>query len=969
MAEQAVTFARLLTEAIYHIRARESKAIRTVEDELGYALGKKGGASIEHWRKGYVPAKSSDLELLAREIYRRTDLGPDWLEAFLRSASHEQPARFVQEMHRPATTVTAKTLTTAPAGGNLPVPNTPFIGRSRELGAIGEHLEDPVCRLLTLVGLGGIGKTRLALQAAQVKQELFPDGAYFVSLVTLSSGDLLLSALANAINLSFYGGSPAKVQLLSYLRERRLLLIIDNFEHLMPEVGLLIEILEQAPGVKLLVTSRERLNLRGEWVFEVDGMSVPSEPPVPSEGVPALPNGDRTPLNVVATDTAVDTAILLFVQSARRVRADFALSEQDLPFVIRICRLVEGIPLGIELAAAWVKMLSCEEIAREIEQNYSFLSTDWHDVPERHRSLQAVFDYSWNLLSEKERTAMSKLSLFRGGFSREAAAEVAGASLLTLAVLVDKSILHLESPAGDATAPAEWKVRYDMHDLLRHYGEEKLVEKEETNERHCRYYAHFLQRQWAPLRSGRQKETLEEIGREMQNVRIAWRWAVARGRIAELARSLDTLYYFYDIRGWVQEGEEAFAAAVAWLRAVIPLRQEEAGDDLTLGRLLARLGRFKHRLGLYDEARELLEESLNLFRCLDAPEEIAFALNYLGNIAYRLGDYAAAQRICRESLAICRHFDYRWELVTAVETLAHVAEELGDYHEARGLCSQGLELCHAIGDRRGVAAFLNGSGYLQWRLGEPAEARRLCQESLAIYREIGDRRGTALATKNLGNVAIFVEDFALAQRYYLESLAICREIGYQWGVAVSLNNLGNVAWLRQEFENARTYCSQSLEIWRRLGDQWGCAGSLETMANVSLALADWSGAEAHFRRALRIAMEIRAVPLALQIIAGMADLLARHGRRQCALAILVFVNRHPLVDRDGRQRAEEVYAALAVQATPEQITQAREQGALWQLEAVAAELLGNSRQEVTAPALTSLDRPALRSGHKPSFNT
>jgi tetratricopeptide (TPR) repeat protein len=507
-------------------------------------------------------------------------------------------------------------------------------------------------------------------------------------------------------------------------------------------------------------------------------------------------------------------------------------------------------------------------------------------------------------------------------------------------VLVDKSILYLESLGGGPGGQGAWPARYGMHDLLRHYGEEKLVEKEDTNDRHCRYYADFLQRQWAPLHSGHQKETLEEIGHEIENVRAAWRWAVARGRIAELARSLDTLYYFYDIRGWIQEGEEAFAAAVAWLRAVIPLRRETvAGDSLTLGRLLARLGRFKHRLGLYDQARELLAESLAIFRSLEASQEIAFALNYLGNIAYRLGDYETARQICQESLAICRDWNYRWELVTAVETLAHVAEELGDYHEARALCRQGLEMCQSIGDRRGVAAFLNGSGYLHWRLGEPAAAQQMCRKSLAIYREIGDRRGTALATKNLGNVAAFLEDYTLAQQYYLESLAICREIGYQWGIAVNLNNLGTVAWLLQAYESARSYCRQSLDIWRRLGDQWGCAGSLETLGNVSVALSDGSAAAGYFAEALHIAMEIRAVPLALQIMIGMADLLARQGQVLWALEILVFVSDHPLVDQEGRQRAEEVYISWADQATAEEIAHARDRSAFWELESLAAALL------------------------------
>jgi predicted ATPase len=943
MAEQAVKFARLLTEAIYRIRARESKAIRVVEDELGYTLGKKGGASIEHWRKGNIPSKLSDIELLARELVRRTDLDANWFEELLRSAGHPQAAAFVKEMRLPEIGPTAVNMTavgastaipafgdpalplSAPATpevtGNLPSPPTPFIGRSQELAAISERLQVSSCRLLTLVGLGGMGKTRLAIQAALLTQPHFPHGVYFVSLAALASGDLLLSTVANAINLSFYSGSAAKIQLLSYLRQKKMLLILDNFEHLIEEVTLVGEIMENAPAVKLLITSRERLNLRGEWVFDVEGLSFP-----------AKPGGQINGVSLTAELEAYG-AVNLFVQSAQRVRADFSLSTNEIPYVIRICQLVEGIPLGIELAAAWVKLLSCEEIAREIEQNYNFLATTWRGVPQRHRSLQAVFDYSWNLLTNAERLVMSKLSVFSGGFTREAATAVGDASLLTLSALVDKSLLHRAVTTEGAGGKSE-KARYDMHELLRRYSDEKLVTAAETRNLHCRYYVEFLKRKWSHLRGGRQRETLEEIGEEIENVRAAWRWAVSQAQEAELAQSLNTLFYFYDIRGWVQEGEEAFATAVARLQETV------APSNLILARLMARQGRFNHRLGFYPKAQQLLSQALAVFRAYDAQEEIAFALNYLGNIAYRLGDYATAREICQESIVICRRNDYRWEIVTAVETLANVAEELGEYHEARRLCQEGLETCLAIGDRRGVAACLNGSGYLQWRLGDPEAAHRLCSEGLAIYREIGDRRGTAVAIKNLGNVASEVQDYVLAEQYYQESLAICREIGYQWGIAAALNNLGSIAWESQDYYNARLYSNQSLEIWRRLGDQWGSAGSLETLGTVALGLGEFDQALFHFREALRIALNIKAVPLILQVLTGFANLLARQGQKERALQLLTFIINDPVIDQEGRHKAERAYQSLAADYPTDMLARLQAQGENRSLESVVAEMLG-----------------------------
>ena len=422
----------------------------------------------------------------------------------------------------------------------LPPQTTPFVGRETELAEIGRLLDTIDCRLLTLTGPGGVGKTRLALQAAAGHLDAFADGIFFVPLVALHSSDLLIRAIANALKVEVEGASDPKTQLLAQLRHKEMLLVLDNFEHLLEGVDLLADSLRQATGVTLLVTSRERLNLQGETVFSVQGLSLPDGPTGAPSSVAELENND---------------AVQLFVQSARRVRPDFALSPENQADVVDICRLVAGLPLVVELAAAWVRLLSCREIAREIQQNIDFLTTTLRDVPERHRSLTAVFDHSWRLLSAEEQAVLPKLALFQGGFRRQAAEEVAGASLATLAALVDKSLLQW-NPTG----------RYVLHEMIRQYAHDKLQASGEMAIVQAGHLHHYLN--WAIMAESHLVGAdiagwLDQFEAEHDNLRAALAWALAHGEAESGLRLVGALWWFWYTRGYFSEGRAWLAQALA----------------------------------------------------------------------------------------------------------------------------------------------------------------------------------------------------------------------------------------------------------------------------------------------------------------------------------------------------------------------------------------------------------------------
>ncbi len=421
-----------------------------------------------------------------------------------------------------------------PTTHTLPAEPTPFIGRTEELAEIRRLLDET--RLLTLIGTGGIGKTRLALRAASDLHDQFENGVFFVSLAPINSGKHIAQAIAEAIGFPLSTEAAPIDQLLSHLRRRQLLLVMDNFEHLPDGVDLVAKVLQVAPNVKVLATSREKLRLQGETVFNVTGMGFPDQES--------------------SDDLQAHDAIELFLHSIRRVQPELNPSPDDLKQLTRICRLVEGMPLAIELAAGWINVLSPEELAGEIQRGLDILTSEMRDVPERHHSMRAVFDQSWALLDQTERVTFMRLSVFRGGFTREAGQAVTGASLQLLGGLVNKSFIRHDPTSG----------RFEIHELLRQYAQEQLEETPEDSiialEAHAAYFASFMEQRWEHLRDRRQKAALAEIDADLENIRTAWRYRINQANALQIRMFVNSFWLVYWFHGWNHGGEELFREAV-----------------------------------------------------------------------------------------------------------------------------------------------------------------------------------------------------------------------------------------------------------------------------------------------------------------------------------------------------------------------------------------------------------------------
>jgi predicted ATPase/DNA-binding SARP family transcriptional activator len=692
----------------------------------------------------------------------------------------------------------------------LPVFRTPLVGRESELARTVDLLRDGDCRLLTITGPGGAGKTRLAVAAASLAAGDFPDGVLFIPLVSTPTSTHVPLEIADVLgafcapdDMDQEAGSstPGAFSdlLLARLKPRRLLLVLDNMEHLLADLRWVDTLLGAAPGVTLLVTSRQQLNLQDEWVLPIEGLPFPSEA-VPNE---VLPSYD---------------AVSLFLQSARRANASFSPTDEDWEAISSTVRLLQGMPLGIELAAAWVRTMSCKTVASEIAKSLDFLSTSMPDVPKRHHSLRAVFEQSWSLLTGEARSIFRKLSVFRGSFNLGAASAVAGASLPVLSSLVAASLLRRTSPE-----------RFEMLEVLRQYAEERLLtmpeEHAELREAHAAFYLSLLAENEAALKSSDQRWASERILASVDNVRTAWRWASSFGRFDLLDRAAVGLFLYCDMRNAFDEAVDLFG------EAAVAAKTSEAPVPL-YALLRSFEGWFTRMRRGSRHSEPLFDESLRLLESQGMSRELGFVY-----LLWSFGGFGTAEeRLARltQSLTFFEETGSSWEAAEALEALAWARIET-DREEALAYARKSVRIHESLNDPWGIAMARCTLGSLYTMAEEHEAARLQLEASLSLRQENDlDPLGAMQCIIELGYLAAHAGNWTEAGLRYSEALAIAEEKRARWAQASIHEWLASVCTKTDDQAEAVRHAKAARAIYEDFGrktEAARCAALLDSVAS------------------------------------------------------------------------------------------------------------------------------------------
>jgi predicted ATPase/DNA-binding XRE family transcriptional regulator/Tfp pilus assembly protein PilF len=812
-------------------------------------LGELVGYAAQTIRKIEGGQRRPSLQLalkLAQALQLDAGEQAAWMSAARAVAEEEEKETFLPPSQdiRPPT----------PSPG-LPSYLTPFIGREQAKAELEALLDRTDCRLITLLGPGGVGKTRLAVETGRVVRG-FGDGIAFVSLASVAAPSLVVPAIGEALGFGFGSTGDLLTQLVNHLRERRVLLILDNLEQLLDAegvtLGVLERLLQQAPHLVVLLTSRERLRLHGEWVVELEGL--------------ALAEGRS------AANAGTGPALTLFAEHAERVDRTFRLTSANEPIVAAICRLVDGLPLGIELAATWTRLLPLDEIAQELGRGLDTSHLSPRTLPSRHHSLHAVVDHSWQLLNAQERAVLCRLSVFRGGFTREAAAQVADTGLGLLAALSDKSLL-LRGANG----------RYDLHEVIRQFADARLREQADelraTREQHAAYYLRWVAEREQRLMSGEQVAVMTQLSAEIDNIRAAWGWAATQGMLNELECAAETLQWLYAFRCWSQEGTALFAQAVERLRPV-GVGGDEAARRRTLGRILASYGYLATRLGTVAEAHKALVESYELLAEANDPRGLARTLLNQASIAYWSGKYNEAQRLLASSLALATTVGDRVARVGSLTWGSAVAQAIGEYEEAERLFRAALADYRQLGSPRGLIWCVNLCCTTLFARGNYQEAEQLLREALMASYATQDSYGTAKTLQNLG-LATMQQGDTEAAIYFLREAVSMLQIVWSPGYAEALNDLAAALW------------------------QSGAIGE----------------ARRAYGEALRTALEVEAHQEIKRAIIGIASVAEHTGDHATALRFAAYA----LADGSNRDEARRIHQAARAHLSPAEVARIEQQ--------------------------------------------
>ena len=736
---------------------------------------------------------------------------------------------------------------------NLPRHVTTFVGRVAEIADCVSLLNDPACHLLTLTGPGGVGKTRLAVEVGVRMTDIFADGVYFVPLQPLNSVDNVVSTIVTALPLQQRGEANLKQQLLDYLHDKQMLLLLDNMEHLLEFSPVIVEFILSAPQVKLLVTSREPLKLQEEWVRQVAGLAFPVNP---------ANDGDES-----------YSAIQLFTERVARRTEAFDL-ENEYRHVVQLCQLVDGAPLALELAASWITVMSCAAIVDEIKRDITILSTTVQNVEARHRSMRAVFDHSWWLLTDKEQMVMRRLAVFRGGFTREAAAEVAGATLPVLASLVDKSMV--KSDSGE---------RYDLHELLRQYTQERLIasgEHEPLSDAHESYFADFVHQRTEDLKGHGQFKAITEINTDFENVRTAWMHATDHLHQQTIMQMIEGLWVLCEFRNHTQEALALFRYAEGQF-----LPQHHDGSKQLWGRLAAR--------NLVSQASEKqFDMALKIAQSSEDAKEIAFCLLQLGRAAYRNGDVDQSDALLKQGLLIYQELGDRFGESLANKELMYRSSHERPWEHIRHHGFEALRLKREIGDRYGSMYPLSVTGLDAVRQGKFAEAESRWLELVTIGEEIDNLYLMSYGYAHQAHKILFFQgEFRRARVVAEKALQLATKIDAPDAIGFALTTLSMLECMKENYlEGKRLAMKAVAEARRGLHE-------VELVATVGLTMAqcgleDYQSAKESLVQASTFLTEIMNLVGKASGLSLAAIILANEGNLVRAAELLGLAFTHPV---------------------------------------------------------------------------
>jgi predicted ATPase/DNA-binding SARP family transcriptional activator len=821
----------------------------------------------------------------------------------------------------PATSPTLPAPPMRPGNGILPPRPPVFFGRAVELSQVAARLADPDCRLLTVLGPGGMGKTLLAIEAARAQTENFADGVWFVDLSALNAPDLIADAILRALSLPPSGPGAASTRLAAHLQARQSLLVLDNFEHLLAGVDLLPRLLHAAPGLKLLITSRARLHLAEEWLLPLAGLATP---PVSTVGtLPTDPTSYSEPRPL-----ADFASLRLFLQRVQHLLPSFQPTPADLQQIAEICRLLEGMPLAIELAAGWVRTLSLAEIANAVRDRLDIFRTTLRDLPTRHRSMHAVFDHSWRLLDDRERSLLRQLSVFRGGCTLAAAAAVSGAAPADLESLVDKSWLRVHER------------RFSLHELTRQYCAEQLAQEhqsevgeapEEVYRRHCRYFAALTGAEEKALNW--QREPMAVFTPDYGNLEAAWHWAVAHNDFAATRQMMTSLFFFAEMTGWIGAMLPFYESAIRALRTSWQQASDDGPQRQSSGLLLTNLLYIQAMLlmhfGWLTRVQNCLAESRKLLETMQHDtqwEEQDFWVRWAEVcLTQARGDFVTTHAETEKLLLYLQTneiqcYPWRAEIGTRfwqasmVAMLGHVAYLFGDYPAALVHFERADSLRQAMGEQRFRAGNLRGVATVLRVTGAYEQALAVAHSALTLSQSLEDRLSAAYAELVLGQIEADAGRYLLAAEHCGRSLALAQETGEHVLLMRSLAELARVelAWGRPCA--ARERLEEAIAAFVQLGEPHSnhLAAVYIGFGQVACVEGDWPQARQMLRQALTTSGCGTWETLAA--IAAMAEVEWGEGKREKAARLLNSVVAHKATAAHTRQRAEEMLGMLGGQA-------------------------------------------------------